>query len=88
MVLIARTDQGRIFVRHFEIEKSVYLFLQEFYPNLKCYAVELNDNNLNIFIHHHEDIQADFLVNIQNEAKKYFQEKMGIYFKSINFIVK
>lgn len=88
MVLITRNDCGRIFVRDFEIEKTVYLFIKEFYPQLDCYAVEYQDNILNIYVHNSNANVFGKLDNFQQEAQKYFQEKMGIYIKVINLNIK
>ena len=65
-----------------------YLFFKEFYPQLRVYAVQYINNNLNVYLHDNEYISASLLENIQNEFKKHFQTKMGIYLKNINFIFK
>lgn len=88
MVLIDRTQKGRILVRDFEIEKIVYLFLKEFYPQFKCYSVDYTDSILNIYVRNVSDVDFDQLDRCQAEAQNYFQEKMGIYFKLINLNIK
>ncbi len=87
MVLIGRTDKGRIFVKEFEIEKIVYLFVKEFYPQFKCYAVDYTDSILNLYIHN-KALPYSVIEQFQNEIQTYFQDKMGIYFKLINVNVR
>ncbi len=88
MLVIDNNQNGRILVRDFEVTKIVYLFFKEFYPQLRVYAVQYINNNLNVYLHDNEYISASLLENIQNEFKKHFQTKMGIYLKNINFIFK
>lgn len=88
MNLIAKNQNGRIYVKKLEIEKNVYLFIKEFYPHVKCYAIDYKDNVLDIYIKASAINSDKYLENFQKEIETYFNEKVGIYFKSININIK
>ena len=88
MILINRNELGRIYVRKFEIEKIVYLFLKDYYPSLKCYDVSYHDNKLAIFVKKTNTKEQVQLEVFQEEAESFLKKAMGLYIKEININIK
>lgn len=88
MQLINNNENGRIYIKKFEIEKLTYLFVLANFEFINCYLVKHEDNNIILYIKNLEEVEYEQLKEVQEKTLEFLENNVGIYINRIDVEIK
>ncbi len=83
MHFVKSNQDGRVYIRKFEIEKIVYFYMKDNEQKLRCYFVEYDESQITMHIKEQSSINIKSLHRIQDELQKYLADMLGLYVDKI-----